>query len=339
MKIHILFEMVDGPWGGGNQFLKALKNYLLDEGVYTGSIEESDIILFNSHHSLDQILELREVHPLKCFIHRLDGPVSLIRNSSPVIDQYIFKTNDIVADGTIFQSNWSFKKSIQLGYEDKTPHATIVNAPNPILFNRINRDQHQLVAKLRIIITSWSNNMRKGFDVYQWMDENLDFSKYEITFYGNSPIEFKNIVSKAPLSSEELSIELKKSDVFVTASKSDTCSNSLIEALHCGNVALVYNDGGHPEILGSTGEKFDSVEEIPKLLELIHDDWHNYAKNFDLPNFDQVGKQYMEFMDLTYKNKRDKSHVAGSKKITWKLLKLRLRANELLATIKNKFKF
>lgn len=35
MKIHILCEFVEGPWGGGNQFLKALRRYLRKKGVYS----------------------------------------------------------------------------------------------------------------------------------------------------------------------------------------------------------------------------------------------------------------------------------------------------------------
>ena len=29
MKVHILTEFIDGPWGGGNQFQKALRNQLI----------------------------------------------------------------------------------------------------------------------------------------------------------------------------------------------------------------------------------------------------------------------------------------------------------------------
>ena len=31
MKIHILHEFIGGAWGGGNQFLKALREYLKEK--------------------------------------------------------------------------------------------------------------------------------------------------------------------------------------------------------------------------------------------------------------------------------------------------------------------
>ncbi|MCJ8347133.1 glycosyltransferase [bacterium] len=339
MKVCILFEMVEGPWGGGNQFIKALRNYLIENSLYVDRVSDADVILFNSHHSLERIFELREKYPEKCFIHRLDGPVSLIRNSSPIIDKYIFTTNDIVADGTIFQSNWSYQQSLLLGYQNNTPYSIIVNAPNTELFNNRRRSAFNPNEKLKIIATSWSDNMRKGFDVYRWMDDHLDFNRFSFTFIGNSPIEFKNIESLAPLASDELSMMLQKSDVFITASKSDTCSNSLIEALHCGNVALVYNDGGHPEILDSTGEKFDNVEEIPRLLEAIQKNWQDYADTFQLPNFNDVGRLYCEFMESVYKDRHRKTFPSSFQKVDWKFKKFSLQLSAYLLAIKNKLNF
>ena len=34
MKVHILYPFIDGPWGGANQFLKAIKNYLISLDIY-----------------------------------------------------------------------------------------------------------------------------------------------------------------------------------------------------------------------------------------------------------------------------------------------------------------
>ena len=51
-KIHILFKFIEGPYGGGNQFLKALRDYFNEIGIYSEKPEEADIILFNSHHCL-----------------------------------------------------------------------------------------------------------------------------------------------------------------------------------------------------------------------------------------------------------------------------------------------
>ena len=48
MKIHILYLFKDGPWGGGNQFLKALRNEFIKMNFYEEIPEKADVILFNS---------------------------------------------------------------------------------------------------------------------------------------------------------------------------------------------------------------------------------------------------------------------------------------------------
>jgi len=87
--------------------------------------------------------------------------------------------------------------------------------------------------KVKLIASSWSNNWRKGFDIYRFLDENLDFSKYEMTFVGNSPVKFKNIKQIPPVESRDLAELLRTHHIYITASQNDPCSNSLIEALSC----------------------------------------------------------------------------------------------------------
>ena len=47
IKVHILFDFVDCAWGGGNQFLKAVKDYLINNNSYVDSYSEADVILIN----------------------------------------------------------------------------------------------------------------------------------------------------------------------------------------------------------------------------------------------------------------------------------------------------
>ncbi len=45
--IHILFEFKDGPYGGANQFLKALQHNLRKLGHYQEDIKAANVILAN----------------------------------------------------------------------------------------------------------------------------------------------------------------------------------------------------------------------------------------------------------------------------------------------------
>ena len=76
MKIFIAYSMVDSPFGGGNQFLKNLKRCWEKEGIYTASLQEADVILFNSHQNLATVIAHKKSYPDKIFVHRIDGPIS-----------------------------------------------------------------------------------------------------------------------------------------------------------------------------------------------------------------------------------------------------------------------
>lgn len=302
LRVHILFEFQDGPWGGGNQFLKALKNEFRRMAVYEYDANNADVILFNSHHLIEQAEYLKKEYPEKAFIHRVDGPVQIVRGFDEGIDDKIFNANKIIADGTIFQSNWVKSESVKLGLDIKKDYAVIINAPDETIFyrvdNRLNPSE-----RIKLIATSWSGNVRKGFDVYEWLDDNLDFDKYEMTFIGNSSVSFKRIIHKQPMNSHELSEELKKRHIYITASKHEPCSNALIEAMHCGLPALAYNNGGNPDIVGKGGELFLNNAEIIEKLDLISDNYEFYKDNINLPKIGQVAALYYNFMKRVYTDK------------------------------------
>lgn len=294
--INIFLNFKNGPWGGGNQFLKALKNQLFKRKAYTNDFKKANIVLFNSHHHIAKILRLKYNNPQKIFIHRIDGPIFFIRNRGKELDNLIFKLSEKIADFTIFQSKWSFEKCRELGFKSNGVEI-IYNAPDKKIFNKRDRIQFNTNRKIRIIATSWSKNMNKGFETYQYLDENFNFNRYEFIFVGNSPIHFKNAKHIPPLNSYDLSRELKKADIFITASKNDPCSNSLIEALSCGLPALVLNSGGHPELIGKGGEAFNNNNEILEKLEKLVIKYKEYQENIPSYDIEEVARKYFNIFN------------------------------------------
>lgn len=73
IKIHILFDFREKS-GGGNQFLKALKCFFESKGVYEQNPVDADVILFNSHQFIENLLSIKRKYQNKVFIHRVDGP-------------------------------------------------------------------------------------------------------------------------------------------------------------------------------------------------------------------------------------------------------------------------
>src|SRR3989344_1699228 len=136
MKIHILYSFQNKPWGGGNQFLKALKKELEARGVYAPSPKEADIILFNSHHNVDEAFKIKKKYKEKIFIHRIDGPLYLTRGRSKDLDRIIYAFNEFIADGTIFQSNWCKEQNIKIGRDSTEYEAVIHNASDKAIFTK-----------------------------------------------------------------------------------------------------------------------------------------------------------------------------------------------------------
>ena len=292
MKINILFLISDSALGGGNQFLKALKVILQKRGLYA-ELEEADVVIFNSHHYVAEVIAAKRRYSNKIFIHRIDGLMKLYNKPEDKRDSIVWLANKWISDGNIYQSNWSRERNYEFGMEKSRFENTIYNAADSSIFNHNGKIEFDRRRKTKIIATSWSSNIKKGFDVYKYLDETLDWNKYEMTFVGNSPLEFHNIKHKQPMISSDLSKELKNHDIYISASQKDPCSNSVIEALSCGLPVLCLNDGGHPELVKEGGLLFQKEEEIPTLLEKLATHYEEYQRRIRVNSMEKVGDGYI----------------------------------------------
>lgn len=250
MKVNIQYETRDTPWGGANQFLKFLKNKLIEDGIYCEDPNVSDFVIFNSHHALERMWPIRKKNSNCKIIHRVDGPIYKIRNCSKQQDVDLLRLSNQLANIIVFQSEWSKKHLFDICKNEKIllpeNQYTIINSCDYSFFK--NRD---VTSKNKFLISTWSNNTRKGFGVYSEIDNLLYNEKYsdvEITFIGRSPIVFKNIKMIAPVKTKKLASIMSSFDGYITASRHDPCSNALCEAVQSGLKILALNDGGHPEV-------------------------------------------------------------------------------------------
>lgn len=293
--IYINFAFKDGPTGGGNQFLKALYGRFKKFGIAVDNPAEAQVVIINSHHSLAAALELRRTYPALTFVHRIDGPMRLYNQPGDPRDNLVFLANRCLADATVFQSHWSRQRNHDLGLAFNDLETIIYNAPDPRIFNRIGKSVYGGARKPRVIASSWSDNWKKGFRCYWYLDTHAVPSEFEMTFVGKSPLKFQNIKMFEPLDSTALASVLKQHDIYLTASENDPCSNSLIEARHCGLPVIASRSGGHPELVEEGGEFFDSPEEIPGLVADIADNYQHYARGGGLPGIDAVAEAYADF--------------------------------------------
>ena len=295
MKVNINIQITDAPFGGGNQFLKALKNYFISKEIYTENKKEADIILFNSHHKMFDNLVLKYKFPKKFFIHRIDGPMEYRGDIGKKLDKKIFKLSNSISNGQVFQSNWSFNEIIKKFSTNKN-YSIISNAPDPEIFYKKNFSYKE-GSKIKLIANSWSNNPKKGEDILEYLDLNLDFNKYEMTFVGNINKCLKKIKVISPLETKQLADVMRSHDVFIFASEIEACSNSLIEALSCGLPAIARNTSSNPEVLSGSGELFNNKLDIIEKIDLVSSNLSVYYNKIKTNNISNIGNYYINFFE------------------------------------------
>lgn len=296
--IALLHKFMPPPWGGGNQFMLALQHALEKRGHHLVQNTVADTIqgyVINSVQFDQKLLgRLARVRNPRV-VHRIDGPIALIRGTDDALDQQCFAINQQFASATVIQSNWTYQRLVEMGFRPIRP-VIIHNAVDPDIFHRRGRLPFSPERKIRLISTSWSDNPRKGGAVYRWIEEHLDCNRFEYTFVGRVAEPFKHIHHIPPLPSAELADVLRQHDIYITASQNDPCSNALIEALTCGLPALYINDGGHPELVGSGGLPFNHEDEILPQLERLVEHYTLFQNLIVVPDMDEVAGKYLALL-------------------------------------------
>jgi glycosyltransferase involved in cell wall biosynthesis len=290
----IVHEFHKPPYGGGNQFLLALEKEWKKQGLDVGRNRvgsRTRAVLFNSFNfEFDRLRKMKR-DGLR-MVHRVDGPISAYRGKDDEIDRRIWEINDELADATILQSQYSLNKNREMGFNFRNP-VVIHNAADPDVFHPRNRAPFPSgKARIKLISTSWSDNVKKGTDVYAWLDSHLNWDKYEYTFVGRCNATFQNIRLVEAVPSEKLATILRDHHIFITASENDPCSNSLIEALSCGLPAVFRKSGGHGELVQGGGVGFEDREQIPSGLDKIADAYGDFQKCIAVSSIVNVASEY-----------------------------------------------
>ena len=178
-----------------------------------------------------------------------------------------------------------------------------INAPDPKLFFPKYLPHPDRTEKFKLISSSWSTNPKKGFDILEHLDSHLDFNKYEMTFIGRSPVNFRNIKLINSLPSLQLAEHLRNHHFFVSASFREACSNSLLEAMHCGCVPIARNNSSHPEIIADAGVLFEGQADILTAIERAAENYEEFKAKNILPSIQDVGERYFKFCTKVHEGK------------------------------------
>jgi glycosyltransferase involved in cell wall biosynthesis len=293
----VFHEFKPPPYGGGNQFLLALVREFESRGL---GIEVNRLsggtpaCLFNSFN-FDFVRLRRFARDRVRMVHRVDGPIGVYRGFDDGTDRRLASLNLELADATILQSRYSLDRHRELGLELREP-VVIHNTVDPAIFHPPSARDPLPGRPLRVIASSWSDNPRKGAEVLEWLDRNLDLKSYELTFAGNTQATLERTRVVGPLASEPLAELMRVHDVYLAPSEDDPCSNALLEALACGLPAAFRRSGGHPELVGEGGIGFADAEELPNVFARLTHDLETRRAAIRVPALVDVADRYLEVL-------------------------------------------
>ena len=290
-------EFAAPPYGGGNQFLLALKGELERRGlqVEVNRISGATPACLVNSFNFD-FRRLRRFNRSDCrFVHRVDGPIGVYRGFDDGTDTRIAAINVELADATIVQSRFSLEAHRSLGIELRDP-VVVHNAVDPAIFYPPRDREAVSKRRVRLIATSWSDNPNKGAETLAWLDRNLDRSRFELTLLGRFRVAFEHARVLEPLPSEGVASELRRHDLYIAASRNDPCSNALLEALACGLPAAYLDSGGHSELVAEAGLPFAGDEELADVLARLVDEIEQRRSAIRVSSLADVADRYLEVL-------------------------------------------
>ena len=283
MKVSIGSKIIDGPWGGGNLFVANLSNYLTQKGhkvIFNLSEPDIDLIILTDPRSRKESTSTfnhLEIERYKKYVNKNVLVVQRInecdeRKGTDNINKFYLEVSKS-ANHVVFVSSWLMNIYLNLGI-DSTKSSVILAGADKRIFNPSNLIELKRGEKLKIVTHHWSSHENKGFKIYKELDDligNIFWkNKIEFTYIGNMPedINFLNTKVVPPLAGKNLADELKKNNIYITASINEPSGNHHIEAAQCGLPILYLNSGGIPEYCNGYGISFEDDFEN-KLCEMV----------------------------------------------------------------------
>jgi glycosyltransferase involved in cell wall biosynthesis len=293
----LFHEFAPPPYGGGNQFLLALKGEFERRGLevevnrVSGATPACLVNSFNFDFH-----RLRRFDRPNCrIVHRVDGPIGAYRGFDDGTDARIAAINAELADATIVQSRFSLEAHRSIGIELRDP-VVVHNAVDPAIFHPLATREPLSGRKVRLIATSWSDNPNKGAETLAWLDQNLDQHRFELTLLGRFTGAFAHARVLSPVPSPAVANELRRSDLYLALSRNDPCSNALLEALACGLPAAYLDSGGHRELVGDAGFPFAEKEELPDVLVRLVEEIDARRAAIRIQSLADVATRYLEVL-------------------------------------------
>lgn len=312
MKISIGSKVIEGPFGGGNEFIKNLINFFLERGhTVVDSLEDEDIDiilltnpLINSETStfnnfdIDYYIKFK--NPNTIVFQRINECDE--RKGTKNLNAKLSKLNKNV-DINIYVSDWI--KEIFNEHEMSSKISYVIKGgPNQEIYNSLNKSLWTENKKLKLVTHHWSSNIMKGFYEYKFIDSLLEQKNkfnFEFTIIGNIPtnFDFNNTNILKPMTGSKLANELKQHHIYVTASQNEPSGNHHMEGAMCGLPILFIDSGALPEYCDEFGVEFNLRNFTDKLSE-IQDSYDVLTKK--LKTYPYTFRNAAEMYEEIFKN-------------------------------------
>ena len=314
MKVSIGMKLVDGAWGGGNQFALSLTRYLIKQGnivINHLNDDDIDIILLTdprkesvsaTFNHID-INRYKEKNQNCIVIHRVNECDE--RKGTKGVNEQIIEANEF-ADYTVFVSSWLAALFFSQGIQSKN-YSVILNGSDLSIFNDQGYHFWNHQEPLRIVTHHWGGNWLKGFDIYQRLDNMLKnpdfFHRFKFMYIGNLPNKFNFYYSDyvSPLSGTALATKIKENHVYLTASQNEPGGHHQNEGALCGLPVLYRDSGCLPEYCSGYGLSFSQDDIIDK-IEMIRDEYDFFCRRMShYPHTsEKMVQQYYELFQKLY---------------------------------------
>ncbi len=283
MKVAIGSRPHEGPWGGGNRFVRALSQALVQAGhavVHDLGGRDTDLILLtdprvrspNVCFGAGAILRyLAFANPQAVVVHRINECDE--RKGESFINRKLARAN-YVADATVFVGQWLTR--LPLWRERlRSPWFVIRNGADARIFNRDGFRPWTGEGPLKLVTHHWGYHPMKGFDVYGALDQMLGEATWKgriaFTYVGNLPkgFAFANARYVPPLDGAVLAAELRSHHAYVTGSINEPGGNHQNEAALCGLPLLFRDSGCMPEYCTGFGVSFSGPADMETALDRL----------------------------------------------------------------------
>ena len=295
MKILINRSPINGPWGGGNNFVSAFTNFLSenDHKVVHEFEPEIDILFVqdprpdDSGISINEILQYKEKNPNAKIIQRINECDA--RKNTEHMDRLLLSCSPYL-DKTIFVSDWMKEYFVRKGWRCNN-NFVVHNGVDKNIFKP--SGMISFSKKVSVVAHHWSNNLLKGFDAYEFLDYLAGKGVIDFTYIGRHRNSFQNTKTIEPCHGEKLANSLSVHDVYISGSRFDPGPNHILEALAVGLPTYVHvNGGGAVEFAGG----YHTFKNLCELEEVVLRAEHQKNKYIPL-DWNESIEQYMRILN------------------------------------------